>query len=164
MGYTIKIGEATIGRSDWQYEGTVACLCLPEAPAAIGDANAHANYRWPSYGGWEVFCRSTGLYDAFYAEETGLLRPHPGCAILTVEHAHVFREALQRYRGKMQVGTVPGFEPQREGEAFLDFFRRSNDGDDVDKTLSPTLARLEWLVWWTEWALINCKNPAMEHS
>lgn len=105
-------------------------------------AHLHKNVRWPSYGGWKDFAVEVGLDELFFDEEHGLMRPHPGCAVLREHHESAIALALAAYRVRYP-HAVAGF-----------------DGSDED----GALARLEWLWWWVRWALDNCERPAIYNS
>lgn len=154
MGYTIKIGQAEPAEVDsdtHEYEFSVVDLVLPEAPAAPGDVNPHANYRWPSYSVWAEFCRNVGLYELFYADDGGLIRPHPGVVVLREHHAETIAGALRAHRAKYP-SAIARFEE--------DNFRTPPQFDTCDYSL----ARLEWLDWWVRWTLKNCSRPAIANS
>jgi hypothetical protein len=158
MGYTLTIGNAELGRGDWDYLAFVPSMVMDDAPHAPNDANPGANYRWPSYSSWLAFCDEVGLRDLFYDEETGLLRPHPGCKILTPEIQEVISTALDRYR-------------RNHPDAVARFDAPSGRGIVADLTEPPqyppsdyALARLEWLDWWVRWAIANCEHPAIHNT
>lgn len=120
----------------------------------------------PSYSGWNNFVRRTGLYSVFYAprcacegtpkncgcgtiwwhrpdgvEDDGLIRSHPDAAKLTDQHLIEFKAARGRYL------ETP--EPRRGiGDEGIDW----------------VLRRLDWLCWWTAWALKNCEHPTFGNS
>lgn len=80
----------------------------------------------------------------------GLLAHHPGCAALTAAHAATINDALARYK-------------QRHPNAVARFVGET--GDSADASLADrTLARLEWLAFWVDWAVKNCERPAMQNS
>lgn len=174
MGYTLLIGEAEadVDLEDRYARVTVAGRFLPEAPLGSGGGvNEHTNSCWPSYSTWADFARRVGLHGVFFApacpaecprwapchvcngrpvwwagadgqERRGLLARHPGCEALEHVHLTAFREALEAWRAK----------PETERAAAM------SDGVDYDER------RLEWLVWWTDWALLNCTHPSFANS
>lgn len=164
MGYTIKIGNAEPAEpeeGDHEFGWHVAMLELPEAPRAEGDTNPGKNYRWPSYSVWTESMKATGLYPLFYEDSGdggGLLRPHPGVVILRPEHGATIRGALEAYRLKYPDARAgfSVFPPGTSIEVEMAGGDRSNE-DGV-------LARLEWLSWWVDWAIANCRRPAMQNS
>ena len=145
MGYEILIGEwdtAAKAEEEGCAPRTVQALELADAPAFDGDEmTGHTNRRQPSYGAWAEFCRATGLGGVFHGVN-GLFAEHPGTVRLTGRHARTIRNALRAYRA-----ACPGASP-----TFL-------SGSATDHHL----ARLEWLAWWVDWALANCKVPAIHN-
>jgi hypothetical protein len=166
MGYSIYIGNAVfddVDEYDPQYRATVAGFEHPDAPRAPHDANPGKNYRWPSYGVWTEFTKTVGLHDMFYDEEDGLLRPHPGCAVLRRSHCERIELALKHFR-EAHADAVARFEG-REGEDPVSEMLRIDAGKDLDcGPHDATLARLEWLAWWCRWAVENCERPAVKNS
>lgn len=155
MGYNLTIGNATpffekteYGEliAKWQVESDVH----EQAPLFVNDEmTGQSNGRSPSYTAWADFCRATGLYDIFYSKEVeSLLERHPGCVILTKEHAATITTALVAYRLRVK-DKRPGFVKWNESE---------------DPTVDAHLARLIWLEYWVRWAVENCETPALENS
>lgn len=145
MGYYITIGERVLREHDEYDECSygVDDITLPEAPAFPGDALPHANKRAPGYSQWAAFCRNVGLWDLFFAEPyVGLFRHHPGVARITPAVNAAVQAALATYRAKS--GRKPGWS--------------------ADGTLDYDLSYLEWLAWWFDWALKNCKRPIIENE
>jgi hypothetical protein len=105
------------------------------------------NTRHPSYY-WDVFLREVGLFDLFFGKEHGILPEHAGIACLTVDHAAIIRQALERYRA-----AHPDAKPGFNGIEGL----RWTEG-----TLDGNLSRILWLSWWVDWAVENCPNPVIE--
>lgn len=146
MGYTLKIGEAAVEAdlSERWATCTVADARSDDAPLGSTPAAEHSNECCPSYTAWHEFTRRTKLVSVFFpvdrhAVYDGLLSSHPGCAKLTQDHLLAFKEALRNH-------VSPDPLPPEAG------------GVDWD------LRRLEWLVWWTDWALANCENPTFCNS
>ncbi len=153
MGYNLYIGEASV-QSDLEERSTrivVEGKCIDESPLNSNDE--HTNGVYPSYTQWTDFTRRTGLYAVFYAggrgseaqstpwfkgesgrEYDGLLSSHPGAVELTEDHYKAFVAAQQRYIAS---------------------------GDATDPYDAK---RLDWLVWWTRWALDNCEYPTFQNS
>jgi hypothetical protein len=164
MGYTIKIGQAEPIADHDEYQNHeygfgVAELELPDAPRIEGDVNQCKNYRWPSYSVWTEFTRDVGLYSLFFDDSDGLIRPHPGVIVLRPEHGATIRGALEAYRLK-HPGAVARFDVFPPGTSAVEEFRAPAQHPNCDYSL----ARLEWLSWWVDWALANCSRPAMENS
>lgn len=169
MGYTLMIGEAfvDVDLSERWSRVKVKAEQDPAAPIGSGGAvNRHCNECWPSYTAWSDFSRVAGLYSVFYAPRCpdcsyggpnhnkvchcggasvwwkgkhGLLSSHPGCIALEQQHLDAFESALEAWPD----------EPHPEF---------SVGGADYVRL------RLEWLVWWTRWALENCKYPSFANS
>lgn len=145
MGYTITIGERVLREYDEYDECAygVDDLKLSEAPAFPGDPEQHANNRSTSYSAWDDFCQKVRLWDLFYGEpRTGLFRNHPGVARITPDVNAAIQAALVSYRAK--AARPPGWHD--------------------DGSLDYDLARIEWLAWWCDWAVKNCKRPIIENG
>lgn len=160
MGYNLHIGEAepTIYMEDRVAYMGVKYVELDEAP--VNSERNRSNRCSPGYLVWAKFCRTVGLWSVFYAPESpdgkggsvywvpegglareGLLsRDHPGAKVLTPHHLAAFKKARDRW--------LEDPEADRLGEDRVDW----------------VLRRLEWLVFWTEWALENCKYPSFATS
>ena len=138
MGWDIYIGEWRARAS--ADDEPIDHIEDGDAPAFNGDDAGRTNRRQPSYVEWDQFCVATGLKALFHGEN-GLFAEHPGTVQLTKKHAQEIHRALGRYTLKY---------PNAES-TFL--------GGERDKNL----ARLEWLVWWVDWALTNCKRPAIHN-
>jgi uncharacterized protein YaeQ len=65
----------------------------------------------------------------------GLLRRHPGVVELLPAHHTAFVEAKLAYAQR----------PEEEQEEYV-------------------TRRLEWLCWWTDWALTECDHPSFANS
>ena len=92
-------------------------------------------------------------------ERVGLIESHPGAAALEPVHLQAFEEALASYKALSEprpgmAAWLKGRDEERErdpeGKGWV-----MHPGEPVDYHLR----RLEWLVWWTRWALENCKHP-----
>lgn len=169
MGYDIAIGEAEfIGdTSEWYMRVWAKREAHDTAPTFANDPmTGNTNCRSPGYSVWTNFCRSTGLYGAFYGmngqrvpymegdpdcyREVPILADHPGYAPINQQDADAFRAALDRHiakHGYLEAG-----------------FRRWDEPDDEappDAEICAERARLLWLVYWTEWAVKNCTWPVI---
>lgn len=168
MGYNIGIGEArcNVDMDDlvayWDVE-PMDGRDLGAPPDTRGsEPETYANEVWPGYIGWANFCKSVGLWEPFYGPEGGaergaswgelpaLLSARPGIFALTPLHLAAFEHARSTYRGATMEGS----------------FMAQTTWTDTRK---PDIAawhrkRLDWLCWWTRWALENCKHPAMYNS
>lgn len=146
MGYSITIGELEIEKHE---DDGLDCSCISFGAKGVRDDNAPAfgeptdftNSRWPSYSAWSDCLRDLGLYDLFYCDGH-LIGGHPGVRLVT---ANLVKEVNSR----------------------IDEFKRKNpkatpvyDGSD----LNGSLCRGEWLVYWLNWAIKNCKNPVIANS
>lgn len=152
MGYNLGIGEFEV---EVDKENRY-CHLTVDAPEVVKDAplnssDDRSNWIYPSYTVWSNFCNQVGIAHVFwnyrYEGDTKiylnrndypcspLLDDHPGCAALTEWHLEEFKKARERY--------VP-----RSEEEERDYVK----------------ARLDWLVFWTEWALKNCKYPSFANS
>jgi hypothetical protein len=158
MGYTLTIGELKTEIYDEGLEShfhlTAESKNLPEAPA-YGEPTDHSNSRWPSYTSWANAMRFVGLYDFMYNKSTGLLRQHPGCVPLVKEHKEIIDQAHAEFYQKYP-NAKAGYSPKMQ-DIFAD--------EDPDWPMENNMAtRLEWLKFWVDWALANCKQPVFYNS
>lgn len=149
MGYNLYIGEFTYDvEPEDRWVGATVRIEDPIGP--LNSSERRDNQCWPSYTAWHNFCDEVGLIEAFYGDGNtvpyfnagpghgqflGLLVQHPGCVPLTPAHRHAFYEAKLSYEKR----------PEHKQDEYV---RR----------------RLEWLVWWTDWALKNCEYPSFANS
>lgn len=162
MGCDIKIGNATpeFGNEYGELwaKWSVASAASEEAPTFPGDEmTGNGNCRSPSYRAWSEFCRSAGIYEAFFDEHGNLIGGHPGCILITEDHLTAVRAASKRM--KAAATKPPGF------------CGYSNFDHDSGKWITPdegvydhNLARIIWLEWWLEWAVKNCETPAIQNT
>jgi len=105
MGYTIKIGEATIV----DFEGYISAGVKDEhhdcAPAD-GSPTDFTNHRWPSYTAWGDFARAAGLYDLFFDAEEGLMREHPGRYKIEQKHVDAILAAKLESSDTLNAGRL----------------------------------------------------------
>lgn len=157
MGYTLIIGEL---KTEIQNEGlesyiynTAEDAKHDEAPA-FGEPTDHENNRWPSYTAWGNAMRFIDLYDLMFDKHTGLIREHPGCVPLMKEHKEIIDKAYIAFYEKYP-NAKAGYSPK------VDIF----DNEDPDWPEENSYAvRLEWLKYWVDWALKNCKHPVFYNS
>lgn len=161
MGYNLSIGEATIAWNEEQVKIVVEEIKLPEAPA-FGEATDHTNQRWPSYTSWSNFCEILDIKDIMLNERNGgcdelqieerkwiypLILEHPGAQPILPYHLNYIQEKYVKLREKYP-SIVAGF----------------SESENDDALISGTLARAEWLIFWLNWALKNCKYPTFYNS
>lgn len=159
MSYDIYIGEATLdlGYVEVGDEPTVSVIeaHCSDAPTFAGDdMTGDGNSRHPSYTGWDDFVRDVGLHDLFFDKNRGLMREHPGTFLLGDIHAQEIKEALDEYRERHR-GAVAGFTRN---------MTNWHSGAPEDRPgVNPQLARLEWLAYWVQWAVDNCRFPVIHN-
>ena len=159
MGYTLTIGEL---KTQVYHEGLESyvsndaeTLSLDEAPA-FGEPTDNMNTRWPSYTAWSNAMEFVGLYDLMYSKETGLIRNHPGCVPLVKEHKEIIDKAYKEFYEKYP-NCKAGYSPKIN--------EKEDIYEDPEWPVENTWAvRLEWLKFWVDWALVNCKNPVFYNS
>jgi hypothetical protein len=176
MGYNLSIGnfEASVcpeeryARGDTAYTGEVE-------GAPLNSSGHHGAGCSPSYSVWSNFAKAVGLYSLFYApraeedsgvyssgktvwwiddkgeEHDGLLSRHPGAAELTEAHLRAFKAAKEKYLATPE----PRSGLCQERGPF-------NDAGSVG--VDYNLRRLDWLIFWTGWALKNCEYPTFGNS
>jgi len=156
MSYDIYIGQAVV-RSDFDKkyeefyaEWVVEPQSLIGAPVFPNDGmTSNGNSRHPGYSQWSGFLDKCGLHDLFFNKEEGLMREHPGIALLKPSHLERVREALAKWKLTAS-GKPPGFGSFPK---FIDGEWKSVDEDTYDSIL----ARLLWLEFWMDWALRECE-------
>ena len=168
MGYSIYIGNGHLTPvEDEEYttpysriiKGTLCYFDMhveevtqPDAPEFPNDEmTGKSNGRHPSYSQWGEFCRIAGLEDLFFNEQTGLMREHPGFAVLEEEHLIVTSYAVSQWM-EAHPDAVAGFEA----------FSWNDDAPVVG--YDPILARLLWLDYWMNWAFENCEHAGVYNS
>ena len=159
MGYTLGIGEL---ETKVYYEGVESSIRnratgirLEEAPKFNEPTDCY-NERWPSYTAWTNFSKFVGLYDLFYDKSFGLIRNHPGCVPLVKEHKEMVDDAYTAFYIKYP-NCKPGYSPKIN--------EREGVWEDPDWPEENCYAvRLEWLKFWVDWSLVNCKNPVFSNS
>jgi hypothetical protein len=150
MGYVIKVGNAIpyVDKNHvlgWEVTNTTHQDC----PTFVGDNNK-TNERAPSYSVWADFCETVELKDMFYIPAYGSVpKRAKGVIYLNNDALELASNALTEY--KMKSKLPPGFED--------DEYLMANENSPP--RYDGHLARLIWLVWWIEWALANCKMPAL---
>jgi hypothetical protein len=141
MGYTLKIGEATIDYSTEYVEIDCDTVRHDDSPA-FGEPTDFTNERWPSYSGWADFSNALGIRDIMYGHDGfqfkgdyfyPLIQQHPGVAPITAAHLAIVKEKTETYKGQHPASDY-------------------------------NLKRAEWLIYWMEWALANCKMPVLVNS
>lgn len=159
MSYAIYIGNAEL-ESEWpgedgpRAEWTVNGMEHPEAPFKP-DVTGRSNGCHPGYSQWDIAMEQVGLHDAFFDAKRGLLREHPGIQLLTQEHVAEFEAARTAF--------LLAHPIERPGICRCRGCNRI-DGDDEavhDPALNFNMHRLNWLCWWTRYALANCERPAV---
>jgi hypothetical protein len=150
MGYVIKVGNAIPHVNEnyilgWEVTNSIHQDC----PTFVGDNNK-TNVRAPSYSVWADFCRNVGLEDMFYIPAHNKTGKKPkGVILLTQDSLGLVSNSLAEYKNKVKI--PPGFEE--------DDYATANA--TIPGNYDGHLARLIWLAWWIEWALSNCKMPAL---
>lgn len=165
MGYDIYIGSPYLQEFDPEWEDdemrawySVDSMEHPDAPNFKGDEmTANTNHRHPSYSAWADFTRRNGLYEFFFDDEKGLMRQHPGCFRINKEHLVILKEALKKREliDNRPAGLDPRMHDLSKDWVEIPMEEQTHDYDKV---------RLHWLIFWFDWALNNCKCPAIRNS
>jgi len=151
LGYNLYIGNGVVRACMEERRAWVAVDSAEHPDAPVNSLDETGNYCYPSYTQWTEFSRRHDLYMLFYAGSRGVDRPgwfrgasgkdyaglvaqHPGAAVLTEDHYKAFAAA----RARFDPATTP--DP------------------DYDRK------RLDWLVFWTRWALDVCEFPTFYNS
>lgn len=159
MGYTLTIGQLKTAIENEGLESYISNdaegVTLDSAPA-FGEPTDHTNSRWPSYVSWSEAMRFVGLYDFMFNEETGLLRSHPGCVPIVKEHKEIIDKAYLDFYKKYP-NAKAGYSPKIKEE--------DGNFEDLEWPVENIwAARLEWLKFWVDWALLNCSKPVFYNS
>lgn len=150
MGFNLAIGEAKLIFSyedlytRFSVEGIDGKdLGAPIDPQGYG---THSNENMPGYIAWKEFSVATGLVSVFYGDRGRI--PY-------------WKDSEGNERDGL-LNNHPGCIALDEDiyakfkEAKESYVKKSEDDWNV--------VRLNWLVWWTRWALDNCKYPAFANS
>jgi len=162
MSYDIYIGEPHIEYypEDGYMKISVEHISLETAPDfGFGDISGKSNGRHPGYSQMHDFCRTSGLYELFFDEYNGFLRPHPGCKPITQEHLQVIMEARVKWEKEHPNCKENLPSPDKEPKG-LDW----SGLDEYSKKYDWTYARLVWYEFWFDWALKNCKMPSIAND
>lgn len=159
MSYSIFIGEAEV-ESDTDDEfycrWSVKNNEHKDAPSFKGDEfTGKTNGRHSGYSQWGKFCKKVGLYDFFFNEDKGLMRNHPGCFHLEKQHLDTLKSCLDSL--EIIDDRPPGLDERYIKDECADI-------PEGEEKTSYNKVRLIWLIWWVDWALNNCKHPAISNS
>ena len=146
MGYTLIIGEPHV-RVEEEYNFVtieVKEVKIEDAPS-FGEPTDCTNSRYPSYSVWSDFCRFVGLYDMFFDKGNGIIAEHPGVFPVLPIHKEEIDKAMLQFKKKYP-NAIAGFS-EKPGAPEANGY----------------LARLEWLKYWIDWSLINCKQPVFKN-
>jgi hypothetical protein len=178
MGYTLKIGQASVNFNEDFVRINCAPLRFDNAPA-FGDPTDYTNERWPSYSAWADAMEILGLTDVMFCERNNgvgffnrngadrypLIQEHPGAAPITIEHVEEVEERLAAYKAK-HPDHIAQYRPLKPGAQPLvpDSDMYADDAYIDDPRYDGTLCRGEWLAWWLRWAIENCSQPVFVNS
>ncbi len=173
MGYTLMIGEFSVEidhEKRHAFEGVEPVNGVPfGAPLDSTGNGTHLNQTWPGYIGWSDAMKSLGLYDVFFGTDSNrraywtgasgeqhepIIASHPGVVALTPDHLAAFRAAAEAWTSDRAV-THRG--------SYMGETRWTTTPATADEYLINEI-RVRWLVWWTEWALTNCRYPSFANS
>jgi len=150
MCYNLSIGEAEaiIDYDELYARFSVISvdgkdLGAPIDPQGFG---SHENENSPGYISWHDFASETGLNSVFYAN--GAQIPY------WTDSAGNKRDGILRQHPGCVALDDQIYEKFKEAQE--SYVKKSEDDWNV--------VRLNWLVWWTKWALENCKYPAFANS
>lgn len=159
MSYDIYIGNAEVEYQEsvndfeldeYRYEVRVSVkrIELDNAPIFENDEmTGNGNSRHPGYVQWSTALEHAGILDLFFNDDTGLMRKHPGCFPIVKSDVDAVKSALEQYK-KLYPDATPRF----------------GTWENPGKAEDAVLARLEWLVFWMDWAVNNCERPAITNS
>jgi hypothetical protein len=157
MTMSIKIGNAVPTVPTWKIgarnppnylKWDIEDLVYPERKGAPNHGYA-GNFADMGRGYLEDAIEKAGLAAIFWGTPEALMyewhagRSEDGLVGLTVKHVEEFERALASYKAR-NPDAVPGIP-------------WSGGAPDADHAL----AKLEWLAYWTRWAVTNCRHPAL---
>lgn len=144
MVILIKIGELTstvdgVGIDKFIAVGaeTTVDLKVPNYIEGVGNGN----YMMPSETAWIDFLNYTGLHHLMYNKSYSLMRE--ACVPITEEHRSLFYAQYNKYRKE-----YPDARPDVTSVDMVDY----------------CLAKLEWIRFWIDWSIANCKIPVFYNS
>jgi len=159
MGYNLTIGEL---QTTIDYDGLESRIVnnakseFDNNAPAFGEPTDFTNNRWPSYSSWHDAMIFVELHDMMFNKETGLIRRHPDCVPLVKEHKEIIDKAYKEFYKKYP-NCKAGYSPKiNENEGIFE--------DKEHPKENNYATRLEWLKYWVDWALKNCKNPVFYNS
>lgn len=126
-----------------------------KAPA-FGEPTDFENKRWPSYTSWSEFSKFAQLHTMFYNPIDGLLKDHPGAMPILYTHKRQIDSAL--YNIKFE------FPNSKAGYSPIVNYNKEIYEDENWPEVNNWLTRLEWLKYWIDWSLENCKEPIFTNS
>lgn len=147
MGLTLTIGEFEFTPLPKQRRVQSGAKSHSSNDAPVNSSGTKLSECWPNSVVWKQFLEDHGLIDVFFGtkdsnfwkdedgnERYGLMIESPGSEALNKAHLKRFIRARQEYLKSGQVILVAGEEDY-------------------------ALRRLDWLIYWTDWALKNCEYP-----
>lgn len=152
MGFNLSIGEAFVDADLDERWCRIAVKPQEIADAPINSADDQSNCVSPSYTQWHEFCVSVGLVSVFYAGKNDREQP---------DGRHPWWKDSNGDEHEGLLYSHPGAAALTE-DHYKEFFEarlRHRSGAE-----EYTGKRLDWLVWWTRWALDNCKYPTFCNS
>lgn len=165
MGYNLAIGEAKLEtcEDDNLISITVEPLESPSCPNFID--SDRSNYRHPSYSQWSNWCESVGLHDLFLDRESrvAIIQNHPGAYLITEETYSKFKIAYDKFKSKHPTAKPVTWDRMPDNYKDLGWKEKMK----IEESLPVEdwdVHRFEWLMFWTRWALDNCKNPIFYNS
>ena len=126
MGYTLRIGEASVNWEEDYVSVDVEGVTLPDAPA-FGEPTDNTNSRWPSYTSWSDFSKEIGIYAVMFGDHGGresfeigkkrypaLICEHPGVSPVLKVHLEQIEKAVETYR-LSHPDHIAQYPPLKEG-------------------------------------------------
>lgn len=156
MGYSLTIGDLAV-----EYSQDIECCSIvakgfknDDAPA-FDEPTDFESRRWPSYTAWTDFCKFVGLHELFFNKHNGIMAHHPNCVPLSQRHKKEIDSAYIKFKEKYPKAKA-GYSPK------INFEKKIYEDSEWPKE-NNWLCRLEWLKYWVDWALANCKRPVFEN-
>ena len=156
MGYSLTIGELDIEYSQEEEFCNIIARSFKNSDApAFGETTNFTSELWCPYIAWANFCKFTGLTELFFNKDDGIIACHSNCVPLTQRHKKVIDTAYLNFKRKYP-NAKAGYSPK------VDYDEGVYDDPDWPEE-NNWLCSLEWLKYWVDWALANCKRPVFQN-
>jgi hypothetical protein len=92
-----------------------------------------------------------------------LIETHPGSTPVTKEHLEFVKSKLAEYKSRFP-DHIAKFRPPKPGAKPIFGNEYREEDYDSNPIYDANLCRAEWLIYWLQWAIDNCKQPVFVNS